>query len=62
MDIGGKLNRFMDNSKHVLAVSYKPDSAEFNRSAKVILLGILIIGLLGYVISLIVTLITGSAL
>ena len=57
----GKLKKFIDNSKHVLSVSYKPTDAEFRKSAKLIIFGILLMGALGYVISILVSLIiTGT--
>jgi protein transport protein SEC61 subunit gamma and related proteins len=61
MDIMEKLKRFIDNSKHVLSVSNKPTDAEFRKSAKLIIFGILLMGALGFVISVIVSLIiTGT--
>ncbi len=57
----GKLKKFIENSKHVLSVSYKPTDAEFRKSAKLIIFGILLMGALGYVISILVSLIiTGT--
>ncbi len=56
MDIKGKIKNFLTNSKHILNISYRPTSEEFDRSAKVIVIGILIIGLLGFIIGLIVSL------
>jgi protein translocase SEC61 complex gamma subunit len=45
----------------VLSVSYKPTDAEFRKSAKLIIFGILLMGALGFVISVIVSLIiTGT--
>lgn len=56
-----KLKKFIENSKHVLSVSYKPTDAEFRKSAKLIIFGILLMGALGFVISVIVSLIiTGT--
>ncbi len=57
--VQAKLNSFMSNARHILNVSYKPGPDEFNRTAKVIVLGILLIGVLGYVISLIVGYVSG---
>ena len=55
------LKKFIDNSKHVLSVSYKPTDAEFRKSAKLIIFGILLMGILGFVISIVVSLIiTGT--
>lgn len=55
------IKKFIENSKHVLSVSYKPTDAEFRKSAKLIIFGILLMGALGFVISIIVSLIiTGT--
>ncbi|MGC8587215.1 MAG: protein translocase SEC61 complex subunit gamma [Candidatus Micrarchaeia archaeon] len=53
-DIVQKLKQFYADSKHVLSVSYKPDMPTFKRTLKIVLFGILIIGILGYIISLII--------
>ncbi|MEM0149921.1 MAG: protein translocase SEC61 complex subunit gamma [Candidatus Micrarchaeaceae archaeon] len=61
MSLVGKFQQFIDNSKHVLSVSYKPTTAEFDRSAKLIIIGILLLGFLGLVIAVIISLfVTGS--
>lgn len=61
MAIAQRLKMFIDNSRHVLSISYKPTNEEFKRSAKLIIIGILIIGAIGFVIGLIVSLaISGS--
>ena len=58
LDIKGKFRNFIVNSKHVLNISYRPTHEEFDRSAKVIVIGILIIGFLGFIIGLIISLLT----
>ncbi|MEM0147698.1 MAG: protein translocase SEC61 complex subunit gamma [Candidatus Micrarchaeaceae archaeon] len=61
LNIAKRLRGFIENSRHILNISYKPTPEEFSRSAKIILLGILIIGVSGMIISIIITLIvTGS--
>lgn len=61
MQIVKKLSTFVDNAKHVLSISYKPTRAEFDKSAKLIIIGILLIGTVGFVIAILVSLIiTGS--
>lgn len=55
MAIVQRLKTLIDNSKHVLSISYKPTNQEFKRSAKLIIIGILIIGAIGFVIGLIVS-------
>jgi protein translocase SEC61 complex gamma subunit len=54
--------KFLDNSKHVLSVSYKPSDAEFRKSAKLIIFGILLMGALGFAISIVVSLIISGTL
>ncbi|HIH50676.1 MAG: protein translocase SEC61 complex subunit gamma [Candidatus Micrarchaeaceae archaeon] len=61
MDVLGKIRKFMANSKHVLSISYKPTKGEFNKAARLIIFGILLIGAVGFVMAIIVSLIiTGS--
>ncbi len=62
MGILDKLQRFMSDSRHVLSMSYRPSADEFNKSAKVIIVGILLVGTLGFVISLIISLIMSGTL
>ncbi|MCL5100476.1 MAG: protein translocase SEC61 complex subunit gamma [Candidatus Marsarchaeota archaeon] len=45
------LKSFYSDSKHVLSVSYKPDLATFKRTLKIVLLGTVILGLLGFIIT-----------
>jgi len=49
-----KTKQFFADSKHVLSVSYKPDMPTFKRTLKIVLFGALIIGILGYIISIII--------
>ena len=51
-----RLRSFIVNSKHVMNVSYKPTNDEFKRTAKIMLIGILLIGVSGFVIGVIVSL------
>lgn len=60
LNITQKLSIFITNSKHILNISYKPSNEEFNRSARIIILGIIIIGALGFVISIIIGFLSGS--
>lgn len=61
MDIPGSFKKFRDNSRHVLSISYKPTRDEFSRAAKLIIFGILLIGVLGFALAIIISLIiTGS--
>jgi protein translocase SEC61 complex gamma subunit len=61
MDILKSLSRFIENSKHVMSVSHKPGRHDCDKAAKIIILGIVLIGVLGLIIAIIVSLIiTGS--
>lgn len=61
LDIAGVFKKFIDNSRHVMSVSYKPDRNEFNKAAKLIIFGILLVGVVGFVLALAISLIiTGS--
>ena len=61
MDILGSFKKFRNNSRHVLSISYKPTSDEFSKAAKLIIFGILLIGVVGFIIAIVISLIiTGS--
>ncbi len=60
LNISQRLKSFLSNANHIMHISYKPSNDEFNRSAKVIILGILIIGFVGFIISLIIGYLSGS--
>lgn len=61
IDIVGGLRGFIDNSRHVLNISYKPTNDEFRKSAKMIIISILIIGSMGFIIGILVSLlVTGT--
>ncbi|MCL4403536.1 MAG: protein translocase SEC61 complex subunit gamma [Candidatus Marsarchaeota archaeon] len=62
MSIITKLSKFIDDSKRVLSISYKPNSEEFNKSAKIILIGILLVGVIGFIIAIIISLIISGSL
>ncbi len=52
-----RLKRFIADSKHIISVSYKPDTASFKRTLKIVLIGILTLGILGFVIAEIINLV-----
>ena len=61
MKLTEKFKKFTTNSRHVLSISYKPTKEEFNKAAKLIIFGILIIGAMGFVLAIVISLIiTGS--
>lgn len=52
MDVVGGVRSFIRRSMRVLLVSYHPTPEEFKMTAKVTALGMVIIGLVGYLIAL----------
>ena len=54
MNVVGKLKDFYSDAKHVMSVSYKPDLDTFKRTLKIVLIGIILLGILGFVIYLII--------
>ncbi len=42
---------FYADAKHVLSVSYRPDRETFMRTLKIVIIGILILGIMGFVVS-----------
>ena len=57
MNVQERLDKFVKDSKRVLKVARNPDKDEYIDFAKVTTLGIIIIGLIGFVIYLIAQLI-----
>lgn len=53
MNVQERFNKFIKDSKRVLKVARKPDAKEYTEFAKITALGILIIGVIGFVIVLI---------
>jgi len=60
LNIVSILRNFISNSKHVLSVSYKPGTDAFVRTMKVVLLGTILLGIVGYAISVIVSFIAST--
>ena len=52
MNVQESFDKFIKDSKRVLKVSRKPDAKEYRELAKVVSIGILIIGVIGFVIVL----------
>ncbi len=48
------LREFYSDAKHVASVSYKPDADTFKRTLKIVLIGILILGVLGFIVSFLI--------
>ena len=57
MNVQESFDKFIKDSKRVLKVSRKPDGKEYMELAKVVSIGILIIGVIGFVIVLLGSLI-----
>ncbi|MBQ2612985.1 MAG: protein translocase SEC61 complex subunit gamma [Methanobrevibacter sp.] len=53
MSLKESLDKFVKDSKRVLKVSRKPDKAEYFDFAKITALGILVIGVIGFVMVII---------
>ena len=53
MNVQERFDKFIKDSKRVLKVSRKPDTQEYLEFAKITALGILVIGVIGFVIVLI---------
>ena len=53
MNVQERFDKFIKDSKRVLKVSRKPDRAEYFEFAKITALGILVIGVIGFVIVII---------
>ena len=45
---------FISDSRHVMSVSYKPDMDTFRRTLKIVLIGIMLLGILGFIVYLII--------
>ncbi len=57
MNVQEEFNKFIKDSKRVLKVSRKPDGNEYMELAKVVSIGVLIIGVIGFIIVLLGSLI-----
>lgn len=52
------LKDFIADSRRVLEISYKPDMETFKRTVKIVLIGTLILGILGFIVSIIINFVT----
>lgn len=50
-----KIREFLESSKRIFTVSKKPTRQEYMTMLKVVLLGVILLGVIGYVIILIMT-------
>ena len=57
MNVQERFDKFVKDSKRVLKVSRKPDAQEYRELAKVSAIGVVIIGVMGFVIVLLASLI-----
>ncbi|WP_292882519.1 protein translocase SEC61 complex subunit gamma [Methanobrevibacter sp. UBA188] len=57
MNVQERFDKFVKDSKRVLKVSRKPDAQEYRELAKVSAIGVVIIGVMGFVIVLLGSLI-----
>lgn len=49
-----RLKNFYNDARHIMSVSYKPDLDSFRRTLKIVLIGVLILGILGFIISFVI--------
>ncbi|MDE1855198.1 MAG: protein translocase SEC61 complex subunit gamma [Candidatus Micrarchaeota archaeon] len=49
-----KLKQFSADANRMLSISYKPGMNEFKRTLKIVLLGTIVLGIMGYIISIVV--------
>ena len=54
------IKNFISNARHILYVSYKPSEQRFKRTAKIIILGIVLIGTVGFIIAIIISLLVAG--
>ena len=57
MNVQERIDKFVKDSKRVLKVSRRPDAQEYRELAKVSAIGVVIIGVMGFVIFLLGSLI-----
>lgn len=56
-NIAKRLKNFLSSSRRIINISYRPKNSEFKKTAKVIIIGILIVGILGLVLGIIISLV-----
>jgi protein transport protein SEC61 subunit gamma and related proteins len=54
------IKSFLESSKRILSISEKPTSKEFWVMAKIVGIGMIVIGVIGYLIKLIIYLLSGN--
>ncbi|MEM3781624.1 MAG: protein translocase SEC61 complex subunit gamma [Candidatus Micrarchaeaceae archaeon] len=52
------LKRFYEESKHIMSVSYRPTHDEFMRTLKIVAIGVIILGIIGFIIAILIGAIT----
>lgn len=57
MDVKATFDKFIKDSKRVLKVAKKPDREEYVSLAKITVLGIVVIGVIGFIITMIASVI-----
>jgi len=53
-NIVASTKQFINESRRILSISYRPTHDEFMRTMKIVLLGVLILGVAGFIIALII--------
>jgi len=59
MDVVGKINYAYSETRRILRLTRKPKQSEFNETAKITGLGIIIIGSIGFIIFILARLLRG---
>lgn len=58
--MANKLKEFFESSKRILLISKKPTNKEYWGMAKIVGLGMIVIGIIGFIVKLVMSLVSGS--
>ena len=58
--MANKFKEFLESSKRILLIAKKPSNKEFWAMAKVVGLGMIVIGVIGFIVRLIMNIISGA--
>ncbi len=57
MNLVRSLKDFYADARHVMSVSYRPDRETFMRTVKIVVVGVIILGVMGFIIYELISLI-----
>ncbi len=60
MSLITNFRNFITNARHILYVSYKPSEDRYKKTAKIIIIGIVIIGTMGLIIAIVISLLVAG--